>query len=189
MGRKSKLTEVQWGDILRRSLDGESIRALAREFGVAESSVREKISAQSAQIKTVANQIVATEQALKSLPIAAQINAHNLAAKLQAISGHMATGAEYHAATFNRLSLLASKQVQLIDEGNPVGDGDLLRGVAALTSLANEAAKTPLALLTANKASMEADKDKPVDDDARANQIAARLEASHAARADSGVTA
>ena len=61
MGRRSKLTDKQWIEIERRHLDGESIRSLAKEFKVAESSIRERISAQSKRIIDVANQIVETK--------------------------------------------------------------------------------------------------------------------------------
>jgi transposase-like protein len=81
MGRKSTLTQAQLDEIVRRHLDGESIRDLAKEFGISYSALRERISAQTKKIKDVADQIVSTKRAVNSLPLAAQITAQTLAEK------------------------------------------------------------------------------------------------------------
>lgn len=86
MGRKSKLTDEQWEEIKTRNLAGESLRSLAREFGVGESTAREKVSAQTAQIKDVAKQILDTKAAISALPVSAQVSAYNLADKMMAVS-------------------------------------------------------------------------------------------------------
>jgi len=163
MGRKSKLTESQWAEISRRHIEGESLRSLAKAFGVGESTVREKVSAQSAHIKIVANQIVATERAVMALPISAQITAHNLAAKLRAISDDLASAAHYGAKTAHRLNALANSEVQKVDDANPLASVEGLRGVAALTGLANESAKIGLNLLAANKETVKAINEEPPD--------------------------
>lgn len=151
MGRKSKLTEQQWHEIERRMLEGEPIRALAREFKVSESTIRERKSAQVADIKKAAETIVAGEQALAKLPISAQITAQNLASKLRSISSHIANAADYSAATAHRLSALANQEVQKIDDANPLASTDKLKGVAVLTNLANSASTIGINLLSANK--------------------------------------
>jgi hypothetical protein len=127
------------------------MRSLAREFGVSESSARERISAQTAQIKSVANQIVNTERALSALPINAQITAHNLASKLRSITDNLASAAHYGAATAHRLSAIANAEVAKIDDVDPMISIEALRGVSALTSLANESGKIALNLMAANK--------------------------------------
>lgn len=155
MGRKSKLSEKQWGDIERRMLEGEPIRALAREYGISESSIRERKSAHVETIKTVANQIVATERAVMELPIAAQISAHNLASKLRAISDNLASAAQYGAQTAHRLNALANSEVAKIDDANPLQSSESLKGVLVLTKLANDSASIALNLLAANKESVQ----------------------------------
>lgn len=150
MGRKSLLTEKQWAEIERRLLEGEPQRKLAREFGISESALRGKVSARVKQIKAVANQIVSTERAVMELPIAAQITAHNLASKLRSISDNMASAADLAAATSLRIQAIANSHSQKIDDSDPMA-GNALREVAAMLSVANEAAKTPLNLLAANK--------------------------------------
>jgi hypothetical protein len=158
MGRKSKLTERQWEAIGKRLVEGEKARALAREFGVSEATIRGRFSAQVAEIKTVANQILATESALKALPISAQIAAHDLAAQLRSISGHLAGAANFGAATAHRLSGIAHAKVQEIDDAKPLDEKSFesLRGVSVLTDMANKASLIGMNLLSANKEMVKA---------------------------------
>lgn len=155
MGRPSKLTEKQWAEIERRMLEGEAVRRLAREFGVSEAAIRARKSAQVEEIKTVANQIVATEKAMAALPISAQITAQNLAAKLRSISANLASAAQYGAQTAHRLSALANSEVSKVDDAEPLKSVESLKGVAALTKLANDSASIALNLLAANKESVQ----------------------------------
>ncbi|MDE2107466.1 MAG: Hin recombinase [Patescibacteria group bacterium] len=151
MGRKSKLTESQWVEIERRVIAGETYRALAKEFGVGWSTIGKRVSAQTKEIKAVAEQIVSTERRIMALPIGAQITAQNLAAKLRAISDNLASAAHYGAMTAHRLSGLAHGQLDKIDDASPLQSADTLKGVAVLTKMANEASTIPLNLLAANK--------------------------------------
>ncbi|WP_272970659.1 helix-turn-helix domain-containing protein [Comamonas terrigena] len=151
MGRKSKLTEKQWQEIERRMLEGEAVRKLAKEFGVSEATIRARKSTQVEEIKSVANQIVATERAVMALPISAQITAHNLASKLRAISDNLASAAQYGAQTAHRLSALANSEVDKVDDAQPLKSIESLKGVAALTKLANDSAHVALNLMAANK--------------------------------------
>lgn len=151
MGRKSKLTDAQWQEVERRMLEGEPVRALAREFGVSEAAIRARKSTHVETIKAVANQIVATERAVQALPIPAQIAAHNHAAMLRAISDNLASAAHYGAATAHRLNALANSEVSKIDDADPLQSQDSLKGVMVLTKLANDSAHVALNLLSANK--------------------------------------
>lgn len=153
MGRRSKLTEQQWEFVGKRLLAGEKARQLAKEFGVAESTVRERFSDVNGKIKAVANQIVATDSALKALPISAQIAAISLADDLKAMSTHLAGAGKFGAATAHRLSGIAHSKVQEIDDAKPLDAESLesLKGVAILTKMANEASTIAVNLLAANK--------------------------------------
>lgn len=161
MGRKSKLTDKQWAEIERRMLEGESVRALAREFGVAEATIRLRKSTQVEEIKSVANQIVATERAVMALPIAAQITAHSLASKLRSISDNLASAAQYGAQTAHRLNALANSEVSKIDDASPLESGESLKGVMVLTRLANDSASIALNLLSANKETVQKMNEEP----------------------------
>lgn len=151
MGRKSALTEKQWTAIEQRMLGGEGVRALGREFGISEAAIRKRLGAQVESTKAIANQIVSTECALMNLPISAQINAQNLAAKLRNISSNLASAADLGASTAHRLQALANSEVNKVDDAEPFGSIDSLRNVGLLTRLANDSASIALNLLAANK--------------------------------------
>ena len=164
MARKSPLTEKQWKEIERRLLAGEKGRRLAAEFGVSDTAIRKRFSLQTKRIKEVANQIVETEHAFKSLPVGAQISARTLADELLAISSHLAGAAKFGAMTAHRLSGIANQQVEKIDEVNPMSDPEMLQGIAVLTKMANESAVIGSNLLNANKETIKDlnnNKDRP----------------------------
>ena len=186
MGRKSKLTDKQWSEIDRRLIAGESARSLAKEFGIAESTIRERFSDAHKKIKTVANQIVETEQALRALPVSAQISAHNLASELIAISTHLSSAAKLGAMTAHRLAGIANNQVQYVDDAEPEKSTEALQRIAVLSKIANTSAEIGVNILRANKEmidTMNRPQDQNTDDDTRANSIAARLESNIAGSA------
>lgn len=148
MGRKSKLTEQQWSEIVDRNINGESIRSLANEYGIAPNAVQRKISGQSKKIKEVANQIVKAETEFEKLPICVQTKVRTLADSLKATSRHLANASEYGAATASRLSMIANKHTESIDEEQP--DIEKLKVVAALAKTANDAAAISINLVKAD---------------------------------------
>lgn len=154
MSRRSNFTDEQWADIGRRMLEGESARALAREFDTSESTIRSRFARKGARSKTVqqvAGMIVEAGNALDALPPDAQVSVINLAAKLRSISESLACAAELGAKTAHRLHALANSQVDKVDDAEPMSSQEALKGVAVLTKMANDAASTPLNLLAANK--------------------------------------
>lgn len=163
MGRKSKLTDAQWDQIGKRLLKGEKARPLAREFGISEAAIRARFSARTSQVKAVANQILATEQALKGLDVSSQIDAVNLANELRAISMHLAGAARFGAATAHRLAGIANGQVALVDDAEPEKSSVALGRIGVLTKLVNEAGAMGLNLLASNKDQVKlANQDAPV---------------------------
>lgn len=162
MARRSKLSDKQWEEIQRRNLEGESLRSLAREFGIGESSARERISAQTAQIKTVAKQIVETNNAIKALPISAQVSAYNLADKMMAISMSLSDAAVASAATAKRINESTRiKCERMTDE--ELHDPDTIRSIMAAGMAANTHAKTGLDILTiSSKSSALNNSEQPV---------------------------
>lgn len=153
MGRPSKLSEAQWTEIERRLLEGESRRGLAREFGVSEGAIRQGVSARVEEIRDVAKTIVSVEERLAALPIGSQITTQTLAAKLRAVSDSLASAAQLGAATAHRLQALANTEVGKVDDADPLTPASVeaLKGVSALTRLANDSASIALNLLSANK--------------------------------------
>ncbi len=153
MGRPSKLTDAQWEVIKSRVAKGEKPADLAREYKVSKAAVSNRVSKRIETIKTVANQMVSAEQALRSLPVSEQLITISLADDLRAISTHLAGAAKYGAATAHRLSGIANAEVQKIDDAAPLSAQSVesLKGVSALTRLANEASVIGRDLLAANK--------------------------------------
>ncbi|MBB2928384.1 Hin recombinase [Paraburkholderia silvatlantica] len=172
MGRKSALTPEQWAQIERRHLvDGESLNSLAAEFGVNESSLRRKIKPNKAELPNGAKPLQALAQEkveadlasrriaeqIAELPMSRQTIVNDLAQKLTAISGHLASAAEYGAATAHRLSGIAHAEVAKIDDTDPMSKQSVmaLAGISALTKMANESSEIARDLLRANKDQIE----------------------------------
>ena len=151
MARPSKLKPEQWTEIIKRLLAGEKAADLAREYGVSKTAISARVSKRTETIQTVAHQVVAAERALSELPISEQLLAVNLASKLRAISDNLASAAQYGAQTAHRLSALANSEVSKVDDAEPLKSIESLKGVAALTKLANDSASIALNLLAANK--------------------------------------
>jgi len=82
MARFSKLSPAQWDEVFRRRLVGDPIRALAREFGIAENAIR-RISVQCAQVRALAFALAAAQNNLATLSVADQHRALRLAAAIQ----------------------------------------------------------------------------------------------------------
>ena len=151
MGRKSKLNEKQWAEVQRRMLDGEPIRALAREFGVSEGSLRAQKSKRVETIKEVANQVVATECAIKSLDFDAQCAVNDYASKLRAMASNLLSAAHSGSVTSARLAAIAEKESQKINPDEPMESAEQLQAIAALNRLGNDAAAIGLQVIKLNQ--------------------------------------
>ena len=160
MARPSKLTPDQWKEVERR-LPIEGASALAREFGISEAGIRKKfgsnqtISSKSSKVRDVAHKLADAHTALAELPVRQQYIAVSLAEKLRNISDNLAAAASYGAQTAHRLSALANSEVAKVDDAEPLASVENLKGVAALTKLANESATIALNLLNANKETVQ----------------------------------
>lgn len=157
MGRKSALTPAQWHEIEQRLVAGEGFRALAREFGISDAAIRQRLSSRVETVKAVAGKLAKAQTELRTLPIASQMAAQTLAEKLMSVSMHLAGAAEYGAATAHRLAGVAHAKAQEIDDADPLTpEGvEALRGIAALTKTANEAGAIGIDLLRANKEAVD----------------------------------
>lgn len=157
MPRPSKLTPQQWSEVERRLLAGETARALGREFGVSEAAIRKKfgahqsISAQSTQVRTVAEKMLDADRALMALPVAQRPVAVDIFESLRDASVSLGHAARLGAKTAHRLQALANSEVTKVDDADPMASLETLKGVSALTKLANDSASIALNLLAANK--------------------------------------
>jgi len=169
MGRRSLLTPKQWEEVERRVLLGaEPVRTLAREYGVDEAAIRHRIKnhksacgKSESPLKELAAQKVAAEKNMKNisavisaLPIARQNIVNELAARMQSVSMHLASAAEYGASISHRLMGIASVQALAVDDADPLGNVaslNALKGISTLTKVATESGEIGLNLLRANK--------------------------------------
>lgn len=163
MGRPPALTADQQDEVRRRLASGAGVRALAREFGVGDATIR-RLSAHSAQIQKVAEKLADAHSALALLPGPHQHVAVSLADKLRNISASLACAAEHGAATAHRLNALANSEVSKVDDAAPMESLENLRNVGVLTKLANDSASIALNLLSANKERMAKDDQPPADE-------------------------
>ena len=125
MGRKSKLTEKQWAKVRERVLAGEKVASLAREYGVAPSTMREKITVETETVKSLAKQIVETEQRKNNLPLSVVIQAISLADKMLAISMALSDAAVAGAMTAKRVNEAAQIHAATKTDADLMGDDDL----------------------------------------------------------------
>lgn len=159
MGRASKLTDDQWEELQRRILSGETITALAKEFGVSKSTISEKVSERNRTIKTVANQLATAEISFEKLNISERSLTRSLTDDLKAISLSLAAAARNGASTAQRLSGLANcraEELTAYSDMTPDGDGMAeLKTIAALTKTANDSSVIAINLLNANKETVQ----------------------------------
>lgn len=170
MGRKSALTPEQWATVEHRHIvEGESLNALAKEFGVNESSLRRKVGAKANADESVRDDLRdlaarkvkaekdmrAVSAEIEALPVVRQMIVSDLARKLSAISTHVASTGEYMSAAMHRLSAITSGVMEKIDDVDPMSKPEYLQQAAALIKLTNEASVIPMGLLKANQQTID----------------------------------
>jgi len=170
MGRKSALTPEQWAIVEHRHiLGGESLNALAKEFGVNESSLRRKMAGKAREAGPVRDQLhdiaarkVQADKAsrdvdseIASLPVVRQMIVSDIVSDLVAISNHMASAGKYKAAAVHRLSALASASLEKVDGDDPVGTAEHLKNFALFDKLSNDAAHIPLTMMKVGQEQIE----------------------------------
>jgi hypothetical protein len=155
MARPSKLSPQQWTEIEQRMAAGEKASTLAREFDVHPSQITRRVSQVSQKVRDVAQLVAEAQTALSELPVPQQYSALSLADKLRNITLSVTSAAELGAKTGHRLHALANSEVAKVDDADPLKSMDALKGVGALTKLANEALAPAMSLIAATKGSME----------------------------------
>lgn len=159
MGRKAKLTPQQIKRYQDRHVEGESIRSLAKEAGVSEVTLRGYIGEAARKINSVANQIVATDLALKSLPISAQVQAQDRAARIQRMKANLESGMEMLSGNFMRIAAMTQTELSKVDETDLLSEKmiDRLRSVSRLTQMANTSVEVPMRMAAALGPSSDGD--------------------------------
>lgn len=175
MGRPSKLTDAQWETIAKRRLGGESYDSIAKDYPVSKASIIAKVKDRISTVKTVANQLVTAESALRSLPVSDQILTVNVADDLRATAANIASVSATQSATARRLAALANIEASKISDADPLSDPNRLKGVAALAETANRLSEVPLRLIaaTAKTGGLSALDEPPAADQKRIAEMTA----------------
>ena len=161
MPPKSKLTDAQWLDVFRRSLKGESTRDIAKDYGVSNTTIHNRVSLQCKDVKDVANSILATECKVSRLSPTLQIEAINYAHELKEMSSNMLGAGRASSATSKKLAAMAEQMAIKLEYRDNMTVEEietqliLLKSVVALQSTANSANVIPASLLAMNKAAAE----------------------------------
>lgn len=158
MGRPNKFSDEKRAEILARKDAGESVRKLAKIYKIAPSTII-SFSKHSEQVKLVANQIVATTEAIEALTVSEQIHAQSYARKLLAISSNLTDVGIAGTRTAKRISEAAAKRAHAATDDDLLND-DVLRTQMVAASVVNASSKAGMDIMTlATKPQPEALKD------------------------------
>ena len=148
MGRPSKLTEHQREEAIRRAAKGDSVSSIARDMGVHHSQISRIVSHKVEKITLLATTLANTEVEISHMGRAEQIAVRSMADQMKTTSTSLAAAAVNGAQINERLTGLAVKRLGTITEDSSPED---LKPIAAMVATGNEASKTALALVNANR--------------------------------------
>ena len=148
MGRPSKLTDGQREEAIRRAAKGDSVSSIARDMGVHHSQISRIVSHKVEKITLLATTLANTEVEISHMGRAEQIAVRSMADQMKTTSNNLAQAAVNGSEINSRLSALAVKRLEGITEESTPED---LKPIAAMVATGNEASKTALALVNANR--------------------------------------
>lgn len=151
MGRPSKLSAAKWDELLRRLSAGEQAADLAREFKVSKSAVSKRVAKPAEHVKSVVNQVLAAESALKALPVSQRNIATDLIDELRQLSLSTTKVAALGMKTAHRLASIANEEVQKVGDVDPLKSAISMKTVEWLGEIVRTHASVGLNLLAANK--------------------------------------
>ena len=170
MARPSKLTPHQIESIKDEKMRGATLVQLAEKYKVGFATISRIVSERVSEMKNVAETIAKAKEPLKDFNVMERVSITRYADDLLTISDNLADASKIGSATSARLQGIAERQSRKIEtrldiDGKEtiVIDGDALKMTMAVTQVANEAAKTSLNLLAANKEQIKEfnDENKP----------------------------
>ena len=154
MGRPSKLSDQQREEAIRRAAQGETVSGIARDMGVHHSQISRVVSHKVEKITSLATTLANTEVEISHMGRAEQVAVRSLADQMKLASNSLAAAAVNGAQINERLTGLAVKRLDTITEDSSPED---LKPIAALVATGNEASRTALALVGANKTAIQAE--------------------------------
>lgn len=151
MARPSKLTDVQWEQIEKRLLMGESLSSLAKEFKISKSVISGRFSNRLKNVKDVANQILETESAISKLNVSERFAAFSLVDEVKAGQMHLASAFKYNAASTHRTAMMANQSLEKFDLENPEETIEHLHRYNDMQGMSNKSSWMPMNFLKAMK--------------------------------------
>ncbi|HET8688146.1 MAG TPA: hypothetical protein VFM18_16040 [Methanosarcina sp.] len=178
MARPSALSPKKWEELIKRvpPLGTESIRSVAKEYGISEGAIRKRVNTHEKPILNLANQIAATETEFEKLPFSTQVKVRNLADEIKGMQFDLASAGKLNAQTAKMFSQAAHDATSRImfkamsDDGETISPerlaecGEELLPVMKSLQIANEAGKIPLKIAEISSKQKEEDKPKDLDD-------------------------
>ena len=144
--------------IIKMLGEGASYADVSAATGLPASTIRSRFSSVSAQTKTVANQLVAANAGLKSLPVIAQSVALSLADRLRMLNDLATDVAAKGVSVADIMMAEAERRGRLLDHGSDI---DELGAVSGCVRTATEAVKPALTLLAMHKEAAKPVADAP----------------------------
>lgn len=151
MGRPSKLTDSQRSEAQRRLAGGESFLAVSRSMKIPKTTLVRNFSDQVPKLKTLAGALVSLETEMAALPLSDQVTVRNIADRIKGISANLAEAALVGSDTARALAVRANGKLKALDDADPEVATAALKTIGALHAIGNEASKTAMGLVSANK--------------------------------------
>ena len=172
MGRPSKFSETRIAQIKEAILNGETHRSVAKRFKCSVGLVSGIVSERVKEMKSAAILLAESKSLLNKFDDNEQRTITRYAEDLLIISDNLAEASKRGSATSARLQNIAERQSRKIETRMDVDgketiviDGEALKMTMALTQIANEAARTPLNLISANKEAIKDINLKQIEED------------------------
>ena len=158
MARPSKLTPHQIEKIKDEKMRGATLVELAAKYKVGFATISRLVSERVSEMKNVAVSIAKAKEPLKDFNVMERLSITQYANDLTEISNNLCSASKDGSKTAARLHGIAERQSRNIETRLEVNgkeiitiDHESLKTVMAVSQVANEAARTPMQLLAANK--------------------------------------
>ena len=151
-GKSKRIPEEVWTDMTKRLTTGSTMTALAKEYGIPATTISAKLGKRVESIRAAAARASKLYMATEIVRGEDNNSLTSLTEELKIISTNLASAARHGAQVANKTAKLANFTAKLLAETEEVGENmKHLRTIAAYMAVSNEAAKTALTLVAANK--------------------------------------
>ncbi len=151
-GRPEKLKPSQVEEIKRRVAGGETLRSLAKEFGVSHSVISAKCSVKAERLRTIARAKLEVDRVFDHLPVSDQGTVINLMDQMKSISAGLMRVADLNGKTATLIAEKGHRKAQKLGNDPSIDD---LREIAAYADTGNKLTSLGVSLVQVTKDQME----------------------------------